>query len=638
MNISRGLAALSLLACASVVTLAQTPAGPLPMPRLQFFDSSGRPLAGGKVYTYSAGTSTPLATYSDATGSVLNTNPVILDAGGFANIWVKNSVYRIVVQNSAGVQQWTADNVANPGAFAASGGYAVLDSNGFVPQAELNFTAAGTGAVNRSVQNKLSERGVSVRDYGAAGDGVTDDLAAFQRAALALPATGGTINIPNGKYKLSGTWVISNPGVVVQGCGSNQSPVFDASDTAACKVDYQGAAAAPAISVQANMVRLTGFSIGNSGGAGTIGIEIKGNYFDADHIAVLNPSNGFTVAAIKTDAAAVRQQIYLDKLFLQGNAAAVILEQTIAARLTNVRSVKNGASAIQVGPTVSCFNIAILGSTFDVFDTDSLTAAAITVYKASNVSIENNYFELAEWDSVKNPAASGQLALRLSPTFDNDNMGVYFVGNWVQANSVLTNVIGTSASKIINGLTVSGNIFRAFLTAAVNVPLAQPLTIEGNATWQAVGLPVNANASSTTSTGVVDSALLVRGQLQAAGGLTLASALSSTVATGTAPLTVSSTTPVTNLVVDRHPLVYDSGSNLMTGGEHIAIGAVTLSGTTGSATFTGSAVFTNSSSYVCSIAGGTSTATRGYTKTSGSSISFTSSVAGEAISYICVGK
>src|SRR4051794_16572469 len=117
MFLSRGLAALSLLVCACVVTVAQTPAGLMPMPRLQFFDNSGRPLAGGKVYTYTAGTSTPLATHTDATGTVANTNPVILDAGGFASIWVKTGVYKIGGQNSSGVLQWTADSVANTGQF-----------------------------------------------------------------------------------------------------------------------------------------------------------------------------------------------------------------------------------------------------------------------------------------------------------------------------------------------------------------------------------------------------------------------------------------------------------------------------------------------------------------------------------------
>lgn len=83
----------------------------LPMPRLQFFDPSGVPLAGGKVFTYIAGTTTPLASYSDQSGAFPNSNPVILDSGGFAAIWLSAASYKIVVQDTNGVQQWTVDNV-----------------------------------------------------------------------------------------------------------------------------------------------------------------------------------------------------------------------------------------------------------------------------------------------------------------------------------------------------------------------------------------------------------------------------------------------------------------------------------------------------------------------------------------------
>jgi hypothetical protein len=48
----------------------------------QFFDSSGDPLAGGKVYYYEAGTSNLQTTYSDAAGSTANSNPIVLDAAG----------------------------------------------------------------------------------------------------------------------------------------------------------------------------------------------------------------------------------------------------------------------------------------------------------------------------------------------------------------------------------------------------------------------------------------------------------------------------------------------------------------------------------------------------------------------------
>jgi hypothetical protein len=51
-------------------------------------DTNGNPLAGGQVFTYQAGTNTLLATYTDATLTVPNTNPVILDEYGKAMIWL----------------------------------------------------------------------------------------------------------------------------------------------------------------------------------------------------------------------------------------------------------------------------------------------------------------------------------------------------------------------------------------------------------------------------------------------------------------------------------------------------------------------------------------------------------------------
>jgi len=46
-----------------------------PQPKAQFFDANGNPLVGGKVYTYAAGTSTPLSTFTDASEGTANTNP-----------------------------------------------------------------------------------------------------------------------------------------------------------------------------------------------------------------------------------------------------------------------------------------------------------------------------------------------------------------------------------------------------------------------------------------------------------------------------------------------------------------------------------------------------------------------------------
>ena len=55
--------------------------------RHRFYDNDGAVNAGGKVYIYEAGTTTLKNSYTDSTGSTPNTNPVILDAKGEADIW-----------------------------------------------------------------------------------------------------------------------------------------------------------------------------------------------------------------------------------------------------------------------------------------------------------------------------------------------------------------------------------------------------------------------------------------------------------------------------------------------------------------------------------------------------------------------
>ena len=92
-------------------------AAPIGIPVFRWFDANGNPLAGGKVECYVAGTSTPLdsyPTYVDAlAGTNPNANPVILDANGAAQIWLQATLYKIIVKDSAGVLQYSQDNVSS---------------------------------------------------------------------------------------------------------------------------------------------------------------------------------------------------------------------------------------------------------------------------------------------------------------------------------------------------------------------------------------------------------------------------------------------------------------------------------------------------------------------------------------------
>lgn len=85
----------------------------------QFMDDNGNPLSGGLLYTYSAGTNTPRATYTTAAGDVENANPVVLDAYGRAVVFLSGS-YKFVLKDSDGtaIANGTTDNVT---AFTTTG-------------------------------------------------------------------------------------------------------------------------------------------------------------------------------------------------------------------------------------------------------------------------------------------------------------------------------------------------------------------------------------------------------------------------------------------------------------------------------------------------------------------------------------
>jgi hypothetical protein len=80
-----------------------------------FFTNTGLPLAGGLIYTYQAGSSTPLTTYTTSGGSIANTNPIVLGTSGLApqEIWLTaGSAYKFVVTDSNNNVLQTLDNIS----------------------------------------------------------------------------------------------------------------------------------------------------------------------------------------------------------------------------------------------------------------------------------------------------------------------------------------------------------------------------------------------------------------------------------------------------------------------------------------------------------------------------------------------
>jgi hypothetical protein len=244
----------------------------------QLFNDNGDPLAGGKIYTYLAGTTTNAVTYTTAAGNIQHTNPIILDGAGrvpSGEIWLTDTIlYKFIVEDAAnnligtydnitGINSETFNYVSEEETQTATQGQTVftLTTIQYVPLTNNllvfvngskqivtdNYTETSTtsvtfvnglnagdvvdfitatptntstttadlvlykypapAAVQETVEERLAQR-LCVKDFGAVGDGVTDDSAAFQAAidfaALQAP-TQPSIFIPAGDYVIGTT-------------------------------------------------------------------------------------------------------------------------------------------------------------------------------------------------------------------------------------------------------------------------------------------------------------------------------------------------------------------------------------------------------------------------------------------------
>ena len=102
----------------------------------QIVNSAGAPLTGGQLQFWAAGSVTPVATYTDSTGAVANTNPVVLNTNGnptSGGIWLISGVaYKIQLQTSTGTPIWTVDNIpAVANAFSYYGGTSTGSANAY---------------------------------------------------------------------------------------------------------------------------------------------------------------------------------------------------------------------------------------------------------------------------------------------------------------------------------------------------------------------------------------------------------------------------------------------------------------------------------------------------------------------------
>jgi hypothetical protein len=171
-------------------------------------------------------------TLSTANGATDEARSAVLNLTAGAGVGARNIICPAlsklyVVYNNTGFTQ-TIKTLAQVGGVAVPTGKTVqarcdgtnvVEAITYISSDNVNFLQAGTGAVTtRTVQAKLRET-VSVKDFGAAGDGSTDDSAAVQ-AAINTMTAGGTLVFPFGTYKINTSILVPYSNITILGNGS----------------------------------------------------------------------------------------------------------------------------------------------------------------------------------------------------------------------------------------------------------------------------------------------------------------------------------------------------------------------------------------------------------------------------------
>lgn len=175
-----------------------------PVPKLQFSDQNGAPLAGGLVYTYEAGTTNLRTTYTTAAETTPNPNPIVLDASGQADIFLQAGLgYKFVLQNSLATTIWTVDNVTAAGTMSLQNANAVAITGGTMAGVTITGGSFAGNAANVTGIVALVNGGTGATTaaaartaLGAAASGANTDITSVAASTTINGHTIGYLNIP----------------------------------------------------------------------------------------------------------------------------------------------------------------------------------------------------------------------------------------------------------------------------------------------------------------------------------------------------------------------------------------------------------------------------------------------------------
>ena len=435
-----------------------------------FTDADGQPLDDAYIYIGTANqnpVSNPITVYWDAALTITAAQPIRTSGGypvynGTPARFYTNNDYSILLRDKNGSFIYTATSETD-----------------FISSEFVTFVQSGTGAVATTVQAKLRET-VSVKDFGAVGDGVTDDTAAIQNAINAVNAAGGgVVYVPttSSYYKISTALVLYSK-IHLVGAGY-ASRIHSTNTTRLNAIIATGTSGAHLSSGAVKNLRLTATTVWTAGvssattGSGVYLIycdewEISGNYISgwSDAGVSVTDSNRNKISKNHVQDIAQGLQVFSQNQDSTGN---VLNENTIGNTGLYDGIIIEGGAVAGVGRG---YGNVVAGNTINNTRERGIT---------SNLSY--------------NTVVNGNSVMGAGVGATSSNMGILMFGS--TGSSVTGNVIdrsngygivigANSGDSIVSGNTTTNNVGGACLitdqgiSAVTNVSVQSNRFVEGN--------------------------------------------------------------------------------------------------------------------------------------------------------------
>ncbi len=447
-----------------------------PSPKQQFFGNNGRPLDGGLLYTYAAGTNTKIATYQNEAGTP-NTNPIVLDFRGEANIWLDAELkYKYVLSPRDDTDPptnpiWSVDNIA--------AGITIAElTQQFLgkiiwPRTQAEIDAGVTPL------NYAYPEGYLYRYYGGSGD-----IGTALEDAISVKAQygGGNVTLPEGSFTFA-VGITLNAGVSLIGQGElSTSLTYSGSGIAISMADNFPSGNYSTL----QDFKLTTTTSSPSLGPGTHGVRITdGTFIDLVRVGI----RGFSTAGVHFLSSAGKASIYIDFV------SCHIYENAIGLLVGGINSATNSICLTDTRIRASTnWNIytdldglawSISGGSYEAGGTSG-TGGAIHYNGGQGLSITGAYFE-------QSGGASGLSCIDFSslrPAYGISINGCFFQGGGT--GTAIT--LGTFA--FVNGINICGNFFSSW-SVGINPAAVIDGIIAGNG-YTSVTTRISAPGASCT--------------------------------------------------------------------------------------------------------------------------------------------